>query len=187
MSPWHNRNILCVHRAARCSHRALQRITRCAAKRGDFEKVPQLTGTTVAGNRLARRWAAAAPCEIGKWCVGWGTLTPPPGTPTPGRAHGPCPTKCCVIALDGQSRPPLQYPSPHSVLRSRLKCGVIVHGKDVRIMLLKKYTVGCFRPASAWRPGYCPDAGRNASPVPGACKGCRSCWRTPGDAVSLGN
>ena len=25
---------------------------------------PQLTDTTVAGNRLARRWAAAAPCEI---------------------------------------------------------------------------------------------------------------------------
>ena len=37
-------------------------------------------------------------------------------------------------------------------------------------MLLKKYTVGCFRPASVWRPGYCPDAGRNASPEPAACK-----------------
>lgn len=52
-------------------------------------------------------------------------------------------------------------------------------------MLLKKYTVGCFRPASAWRSGYRPSAGRNASPEPGACKGCRSCWRTPGDAVNL--
>ena len=91
------------------------------------------------------------------------------------------------IRTVGGSVPPLQYPSPHSILQSRLKCGIIAHGKDVRIMLLKKYTVGCFRPASAWRPGYCPDAGRNASPVPGACKGCRSCWRTPGDAVSLGN
>ena len=84
------------------------------------------------------------------------------------------------IRTVGGSVPPLQYPSPHSILQSRLKCGVIVHGKDVRIMLLKKYTVGCFRPASVWRPGYCPDAGRNASPEPGACKGCRSCWRTPG-------
>ena len=45
-------------------------------------------------------------------------------------------------------------------------------------MLLKKYTVGCFRPASAWRPGYCPGADWNASPEPGACKGCRSCWRS---------
>ena len=46
-------------------------------------------------------------------------------------------------------------------------------------MLLKKYTVGCFRPASAWRPGYCPGADRNASPEPGACKSCRSYCKKP--------
>ena len=34
--------------------------------------------------------------------------------------------------------PPLQYPSPHSILQSRLKCGIIAHGKNVRIILLKK-------------------------------------------------
>ena len=50
-------------------------------------------------------------------------------------------------------------------------------------MLLKKYTVGCFRPASAWRPGYCPGADWNASPEPGACKGCRSCWQEYGPAA----
>ena len=33
-------------------------------KRAGFEEVPRLAATTVAGNRLARRWAAAAPCEI---------------------------------------------------------------------------------------------------------------------------
>ena len=30
-------------------------------KRADFEEVPRLAGTTVPGNRLARRWATAAP------------------------------------------------------------------------------------------------------------------------------
>ena len=30
-------------------------------KRADFEEVPRLAATTVAGNRLARRWATAAP------------------------------------------------------------------------------------------------------------------------------
>ena len=30
-------------------------------KRADFEEVPRLAATTMAGNRLARRWAAAAP------------------------------------------------------------------------------------------------------------------------------
>ena len=33
-------------------------------KRADFEEVPRLAATTVAGNRLARRWAAAAPYEV---------------------------------------------------------------------------------------------------------------------------
>ena len=70
------------------------------------------------------------------------------------------------IRTVGGSVPPLQYPSPHSILQSRLKCGITAHGKDVRIMLLKKYTVGCFRPASVWGPGCCPGAGRNASPEP---------------------
>lgn len=42
------------------------------------------------------------------------------------------------IRTVGGSVPPLQYPSPHSILQSRLKCGIIAHGKDVRIMLLKK-------------------------------------------------
>ena len=85
-----------------------------------------------------------------------------------------------IRTVGGSVFPPLQYPSPHSILQSRLKYGIIAHGKDVRIMLLKKYTVGCFRPASVWGPGYCPGAGRNASPEPAACKDCRSCWRTPG-------
>lgn len=42
------------------------------------------------------------------------------------------------IRTVGGSVPPLQYPSPHSILQSRLKCGITAHGKDVRIMLLKK-------------------------------------------------
>lgn len=42
------------------------------------------------------------------------------------------------IRTVGGSIPPLQYPSPHSILQSRLKCGIIAHGKDVRIILLKK-------------------------------------------------
>ena len=42
------------------------------------------------------------------------------------------------IRTVGGSVPPLQYPSPHSILQSRLKCGIIAHGKDVRIILLKK-------------------------------------------------
>ena len=33
-------------------------------KRADFEEVPRLAATTVAGNRLARRWATAGPYEI---------------------------------------------------------------------------------------------------------------------------
>ena len=33
-------------------------------KRGGFEEVPRLADTTVAGNRLARRWATAGPYEI---------------------------------------------------------------------------------------------------------------------------
>ena len=33
-------------------------------KRGGFEEVPRLADTTVAGNRLARRWATAVPYEI---------------------------------------------------------------------------------------------------------------------------
>ena len=33
-------------------------------KQADFEEVPRLAATTVAGNRLAQRWATAAPYEI---------------------------------------------------------------------------------------------------------------------------
>ena len=33
-------------------------------KRAGFEEVPRLADTTVAGNRLARRWATAVPYEI---------------------------------------------------------------------------------------------------------------------------
>ena len=33
-------------------------------QRGDFEEVPRLAAATVAGNRLARRWATAGPYEI---------------------------------------------------------------------------------------------------------------------------
>ena len=76
--------------------------------------------------------------------------------------------------------PPLQYPSPHSILQSRLKCGIIAHGKDVRIMLLKNILSDVSGLLRSGGPGYCPGAGRNASPEPAACKDCRSCWRTPG-------
>lgn len=83
------------------------------------------------------------------------------------------------IRTVGGSVPPLQYPSPHSILQSRLKCGIIAHGKDVRIMLLKKIYCRMFQACFGLGPGYCPGAGRNASPEPAACKGCRSwrmCW-----------
>ena len=84
------------------------------------------------------------------------------------------------IRTVGGSVPPLQYPSPHSILQSRLKCGIIAHGKDVRIILLKKIYCRMFQACFGLGPGCCPGAGRNASPEPAACKGCRSCWRTPG-------
>ena len=50
-----------------------------------------------------------------------------------------------------------------------------------------KYAVGCFRPASAWRPGYFPDAGRNASPQPGNTAAAAKLLRESGrhDAASL--
>lgn len=83
------------------------------------------------------------------------------------------------IRTVGGSVPPLQYPSPHSILQSRLKCGIIAHGKDVRIMLLKKIYCRMFQACFGLGTGYCPGAGRNASPEPAACKGCRSwrmCW-----------
>ena len=41
-------------------------------KRGGFEEVPRLAATTVAGNRLARRWATAAPYGGCKGCSGAG-------------------------------------------------------------------------------------------------------------------
>ena len=41
-------------------------------KRADFEEVPRLAATTVAGNRLARRWATAAPYGGCKGCSGAG-------------------------------------------------------------------------------------------------------------------
>ena len=66
--------------AGRCRHRPLRRglqevqqngpsgksAKRCRwqKKRGGFEEVPRLADTTVAGNRLARRWATAGPYEI---------------------------------------------------------------------------------------------------------------------------
>ena len=38
-------------------------------KRGGFEEVPRLADTTVAGNRLARRWATAGPYEISSFGI----------------------------------------------------------------------------------------------------------------------
>ena len=38
-------------------------------KRGGFEEVPRLVDTTVAGNRLARRWATAVPYEISSFGI----------------------------------------------------------------------------------------------------------------------
>ena len=41
-------------------------------KRAGFEEVPRLAATTVGGNRLARRWAIAAPYGcMAKWCHAW--------------------------------------------------------------------------------------------------------------------
>ena len=48
-----NRENLCVCSPARCGERIERR--RWRKKRGDFEEVPRLAGTTVPGNRLARR------------------------------------------------------------------------------------------------------------------------------------
>ena len=45
--------------AGRCGERIERRQWRM--KRGDFEEVPRLAATTVAANRLARRWATAGP------------------------------------------------------------------------------------------------------------------------------
>ena len=72
-------------RAGRCGHRPLRRglqevqqngpsgksAKRCQwqKKRGGFEEVPRLADTTVAGNRLARRWATAGPYEISSFGI----------------------------------------------------------------------------------------------------------------------
>ena len=77
--PLRKRNKKCRW-AGRCGHRPLRRglqgvqqngssgksAKRCQwqKKRGGFEEVPRLADTTVAGNRLARRWATAVPYEI---------------------------------------------------------------------------------------------------------------------------
>ena len=52
-------------------------------KRGDFEEVPRLAATTVAGNRLARRWAGCHGSAVTE-----GSPTAPFATPRPQRP--PC-------------------------------------------------------------------------------------------------
>ena len=57
----------CPHRPASVTRGAEERAGKSAKrrqwrkKRADFEEVPRLAATTVAGNRLARRWATAGP------------------------------------------------------------------------------------------------------------------------------
>ena len=82
------------------------------------------------------------------------------------------------IRTVGGSVPPLQYPSPHSILQSRLKCGIIAHGKDVRIMLLKKNILsdvsGLLRsggPGTAWRRPECI-TGAGSLQASGGAGGC---------------
>ena len=82
------------------------------------------------------------------------------------------------IRTVGGSVPPLQYPSPHSILQSRLKCGIIAHGKDVRIMLLKKNILsdvsGLLRsggPGTAWRRPECI-TGTGSLQASGGAGGC---------------
>ena len=67
-------------------------------KRADFEEVPRLAATTVAGNRLARRWATAAPYGriiggvVGRADVGIGPYGGLQGVQQNGPSGTPAPT-----------------------------------------------------------------------------------------------
>ena len=66
-SPIELRRGRCPHRPASVTRGAEERAGKSAKRRqwrmqrGDFEEVPRLAAATVAGNRLARRWATAGP------------------------------------------------------------------------------------------------------------------------------
>ncbi len=88
-------------------------------KRGDFEEVPRLAATIVAGNRLARRWAGwreapkgsphRTPCHAP-------SPNPPPSFPFPLSTflfYAPCPTPKDANPL------PLRIPSKHTFFRHR--------------------------------------------------------------------
>ena len=97
--PLRKRNKKCRW-AGRCGHRPLRRglqwvqqngssgksAKRCQwqMKRGDFEEVPRLADTTVAGNRLARRWAVVGPYGGYRQCGGWVLRIATPVTPVTG-------------------------------------------------------------------------------------------------------
>ena len=126
-------------------------------KRADFEEVPRLADTAVAGNRMARRWATAAPygSSTGKRCVGADAYIGPAAPAsllsvgagfypahlmtyrTHGRARRPCPTKIscraapmCAAAghTNGRGRaPPLLTTRKHPALLAMCHCEASAH------------------------------------------------------------
>ena len=126
-------------------------------KRADFEEVPRLADTAVAGNRMARRWATAAPygSSTGKRCVGADAYIGPAAPAsllsvgagfypahlmtyrTHGRARGPCPTKISCRAApmyaaaghtNGRGRaPPLLTTRKHPALLAMCHCEASAH------------------------------------------------------------
>ena len=89
-------------------------------KRADFEEVPRLAATTVAGNRLARRWATAAPYLR---TVTWGTVQRATARVAPtdvlqgARWGGPMPTSAPTHHLAIEFRRGGALPRPRATAR----------------------------------------------------------------------
>ncbi len=81
-------------------------------KRADFEEVPRLAATSVAGNRMARRWAVAAPygSSTGKRRVGgtWRAVGRATARVAPTEVDRGVYPRFQIVRRGGQVRPPLR-------------------------------------------------------------------------------
>ena len=116
-------------------------------QQGDFEEVPRLAATIVAGNRLAQRWAGAS----GR---GQNFKRPPLGSAEIlGTATGPPPpTECLPIALR-RGRPPGR---PELGLY-RVPCNVSLRGRAAPVTI-RAQSLPCLKgggPAAGWWRDSC--------------------------------